>query len=95
MSGFVVRLAGSKEIVGLFVAESIDRLRWAVDEVCDPHECEYVRIGSGGIYWSVSGKPVITETEEEIHVETADAELSESVWARFAYQDDFKWKGFA
>lgn len=40
MSAYIVRLAGSREIVGLFTAPNLVMLCDAIDECCDPGLCE-------------------------------------------------------
>lgn len=50
MNAYMVRLADSHEVVGIFVARSIDRLWWAVDECTSPQDCEYRKLGEGGVF---------------------------------------------
>lgn len=52
MSGFVVRLTESKELVGVYVASSITHLAQMVDDVVSPLYCEYLPFLSGGLVWS-------------------------------------------
>ena len=56
MGAYVVRLVENKDLVGIFIAESVQQLILLIDEAEDPDVCEYASLGSGGVYW---GSPAI------------------------------------
>lgn len=56
-SGYLVRMKGTKELVGFFVVRDLVDLYWSTDEVTDPALCEYARVASGGIIWPKLGTP--------------------------------------
>tara|TARA_R110000868_G_scaffold402329_1_gene678562 strand:- start:554 stop:871 length:318 start_codon:yes stop_codon:yes gene_type:complete len=51
MSAYGVRLSEDHQAVGIFWAESLNDLFWAIDECCDPNECEIKKLKAGGIMW--------------------------------------------
>ena len=55
MASYIVRFGPSepraRELVGIFVAETVDQLFELVNETETPMCCEYRQLGSGGIYW--------------------------------------------
>lgn len=65
MSGFLVRIRETREIVGFFAAPSIATLRSLVDEATDPNACDYRRHDEGGIFWSLPGTPVVRRPEPD------------------------------
>lgn len=73
MSVFAVRIAESFEVVGLFSATSITRLRDVVDECTDPGICEYVRLSSlGGAFVPHRTKaqwPPRSTIDDELHAD--------------------------
>jgi hypothetical protein len=49
----------ARELVGIFVADTIDQLFELVNETEIPLCCEYRQLGNGGIYWdSATGQTV-------------------------------------
>ena len=53
---YIVRVIGTNQLVGLLVVSSYEDLFWSVDEVCDPHGCEYKELTSGGgVQWDIGG----------------------------------------
>ena len=63
MSTYGVRLSEGHQAVGIFWAESLYELFWAIDECWDPQECEIKKLKAGGIMWK--GK-----TDIQFEVET-------------------------
>lgn len=59
MAAYLVRLKNNAELVGLFVSPTVDLLWEFVDECCDPSECEFVTLPSGGIYLDQAGAPTV------------------------------------
>ncbi len=56
MPAYLVRLKDgdeehARELVGIFVAETMEDLYWTVDEAASPCECECLELGPGGIHW--------------------------------------------
>lgn len=60
MSAYLVRLAPTRELVGIFVCKRA-ALAWWIDGECDPSECEYVELGPGYLYWG-AGAPAVPLT---------------------------------
>jgi len=62
MASYIVRFGPSepraRELVGIFVADTVDQLFELVNETETPMCCEYRQLGNGGIYWEAApGKP--------------------------------------
>ena len=55
MASYIVRFGPSepraRELVGIFVADTVDQLFELVNETETPMCCEYRQLGNGGIYW--------------------------------------------
>ncbi len=56
MPAYLVRLKDddeehARELVGIFVAQTMGELYWAVDEAASPCECKCLELGPGGIHW--------------------------------------------
>ena len=55
MASYIVRFRPSepraRELVGIFVADTVDQLFELVNETETPLCCEYRQLGNGGIYW--------------------------------------------
>ena len=58
MPNFLVRLIGTRDLVGFFTASDLETLREIVDECTDVPACEYREIMDGGIYWESPAVPV-------------------------------------
>ena len=58
MASYIVRFGPSeplaRELVGIFVADTVDQLFDLVNETETPLCCEYRQLGNGGIYWDRS-----------------------------------------
>jgi hypothetical protein len=64
MASYIVRFGPSepraRDLVGIFVADTVDQLFDLVNETETPQCCEYRQLGNGGIYWySGTGKAVL------------------------------------
>jgi len=56
---FLVRVQGSKELVGIYLAESEIELMDLIDHECDPTDCEYrLMEKSGGLFFEVGALAV-------------------------------------
>lgn len=85
MPAYLVRMIGSRDLVGFYYAEEPDDLLMIIDEITDPDACEYTELPDGGITW---GSPAIevpieddvdADGEEQTpDVPFAGASLSES-----------------
>jgi len=55
MASYIVRFGPTepraRELVGIFVADTVDQLFELVNETETPLSCEYRHLGNGGIYW--------------------------------------------
>ena len=63
MASYIVRFGPTepraRELVCIFVADTVDQLFELVNETEIPLCCEYRQLGNGGIYWdSATGQPV-------------------------------------
>ena len=50
MSAYAIKTKDG-DFVGIFAVDAKRELFWLIDECCDPGECLYRKIPSGGIYW--------------------------------------------
>lgn len=58
MTAYVVRVAKTRELVGLYSARTLESLRHLVDEVCSWDDCEYANLPDGGVYFNDGAAPV-------------------------------------
>jgi hypothetical protein len=91
---FLVRLAANHDLVGFFVADSVEALWVAVDECADLDACEHALLPNGGIHWGSPAVAVpIDVTEEELagrderKIPWNRCELSDQWWD-FIYGDE-------
>jgi hypothetical protein len=63
MSTAIVRLKGSKEIVGFYACEDSSALFNLVDQITSPYECEYMEIHNGGFHWPEPDSAIILSDE--------------------------------
>jgi hypothetical protein len=49
---YLVRIIGSRDLVGIFFAWDIVELVMLIDECLDPSVCEFTELPSGSLYWS-------------------------------------------
>ena len=97
MSGFIVRVIETRELVGFFGADSLVALRDCVDEVCDPGSCEYARLEQGGVTFG-RGAPTLPCPEPDENGGTNAfrslwpiATLTEA-WCGALFDDQLIWK---
>lgn len=87
MSGYLVRLTDTKDLVGIFWADRLSDLFWLVDECTDPYGCEYTRVKPGGIYWGTYAVAVPIPVDDDGEPLAGDDgwrtrwEPSDDVWA--------------
>jgi len=70
VKAYLVRLRAdqksAREIVGFFVAPSLDHLAEMVDQCCPVDQSEYRELGRGGIFWEhFTGAPVPRTAEPD------------------------------
>ncbi|KZD20349.1 hypothetical protein A4A58_19100 [Tardiphaga robiniae] len=58
MPTYLVRIIETRDLVGVFSADNIVQLIDIVDECTEPDECEYTRMGPGGIMWASPAIPI-------------------------------------
>ena len=51
MTPYLVRLIGTRDLVGFYTARSIGQLQDLVDECVNIDQCEYIKLPPGGIQW--------------------------------------------
>jgi hypothetical protein len=65
MASYIVRFGPSepqaRELVGIFVADTVDQLFELVNEAETPLCCEYRQLGNGGIYWESSTGQIVPQ----------------------------------
>jgi hypothetical protein len=99
MSAYIVRLIDTDELVGFLIADTTKDLFWAIDELLNPHECEYKRITGGGIFWGESGagevySTIPVEDFEECFEPLPLDGASLAQWTQQEYEDERPWKRF-
>jgi hypothetical protein len=100
MSGYLVRLIKSRDMVGFFAADDVDDVEIAVEECTDPFACEYVELPPGGIMWTSPAVPVpfdLSNRVEGTEIEGLPgekAELSEMWWGVVYGYTDVDWTPF-
>jgi hypothetical protein len=58
MPTYLVRIIASRDLVGVFSADSIIQLIDIIDECTEPDACEYARLPPGGIMWTSPATPI-------------------------------------
>ena len=91
MPAYLVRLIGTRDLVGFYFAEEPEHLVTIIDECAEVADCEYAELPDGGITWENPAISVPIEIdkddpsdldEEEIPtVPWSGASLSESWWS--------------
>lgn len=94
MQIYVVRLTDYRELVGIYAASSLADLADLVDECTDPHECEYIKIGRGGLYWPTKVAPTIpvagkADVEDDL-IKLGSAALTDD-WMNVLWSDE-RWR---
>ena len=101
MPAYFVRVIDTHDLVGFFFARDLEELAIIIDEATDPIDCEYLRIGSGGIMWSSPAVAVpITWSSEDDHDSLGDldpipwsgASVTEEWWDDVYRSNDAKWR---
>src|SRR5690242_2747420 len=83
MPAYMVRVEGTRDIVGFFFAETMEDLLYAVDECTEPDGCEYVEMPVGGIMWTSLAIPVpIDHRSDDPEDDDPEQELEKLPWAR-------------
>ena len=75
MNCYLVRSSVGSRILGIFWAETVERLWWLVDQAnADPSLCEYAELTSGFLAFTGEDEPIAAPFE--------DGEARRFVWAR-------------
>jgi len=100
MAVYLVRTIDDHDLVGIFNAPNFDQLVVAVDECLDPSDCEYQRMGTGGIMWESPAVPIPIPHDEnapddpaEVDIPWNGASLTDGWWTSF-YEDGRRWRAF-
>jgi hypothetical protein len=102
MAVYLVRTIDEHDLVGIFNAPNLDELALVVDECLDPGDCEYQRMGTGGIMWTEPAIPIpieLPEGEEDDSTEPdpvpwSAATLTDDWWNSFYGFRRGNWKAF-
>src|SRR5258706_14232585 len=101
MAVYLVRTIDDHDLVGIFNASNFDDLVVAVDECLEPADCEYQRMGTGGIMWTSPAVPIpvphdenAADDGEEVEIPWNGAELSDSWWGNFYEANPRRWRAF-
>lgn len=78
MAAYLVRMSGTRDLVGFFVADDEDDLAIVVDECTDVPDCEYVELPAGGVMWESPAKPVPLDAGD---LDDDDAPIEEFPWS--------------
>jgi hypothetical protein len=86
---YLVRVVGSRDLVGIFVAWDIVELVLLIDECLDPSICEFTELPPGSLYWSERSVVVPIRRrrkesedymDDDSEIPWIDVTLSESWW---------------
>lgn len=89
MNCYLVRVVGSRDLVGIFVAWDIVELVLLIDECLDPSICEFTELPPGSLYWSERSVVVPIRRrrkesedymDDDSEILWIDVTLSESWW---------------
>ena len=103
MPAYLVRIIDTRDMVGFFFVEDIDRLEVLVDECTDTTDCEYVELPDGGIMWESPAIDVPIEIDKDSSepdeadipdIPWSGASLSESWWSVLYGDTDEQWTRF-
>jgi hypothetical protein len=102
MATYLVRTIDDHDLVGIFNAPNLEQLIFAVDECLDPADCEYQRMGTGGIMWTSPAVPIPIELGDDEDddptepdpVPWAAATLTDRWWNLFYGLEGGNWKSF-
>ena len=101
MGTYIVRVADKNELVYFGAADSLNILRWLVDQVADPAECQYASVARGGLMWGPAcgfyrtctdpDEADIDETDEFNEKLFAGAKFDEMLGVNFVL-DKLRWR---
>lgn len=84
-----------REIVGIFVADSLSQLHDLVDECCDVDRVEIMELGPGGLHWDKSVNFVVPypkDQAEDAPGLPGDASMSDLWLGAFFDENDGAWQ---
>eukprot|EP01035_Chromulina_nebulosa_P011591 gene11591-15483_t len=101
MPTFLVRIIETRDLVGIFSADSVEQLILTVDECTEPDSCEYARLSvAGGIMWASPAIPIPIEFPDDSDFTEPDpmpwseATLTERWWNYLHGYEKCRWKPF-
>ncbi|WP_441242505.1 hypothetical protein [Tardiphaga sp. 768_D3_N2_1] len=100
MPTYLVRIIETHDLVGVFSADNIVQLIDIVDECTEPDECEYTRMGPGGIMWGSPAIPIPIAIPEDADggepdpMPWGEASVTETWWDYFYGYATYRWKRF-
>ena len=84
MKAALVRTKETKQLVGFYVYQDNDELLDFIDRICNPDDCNYKLIESGGIVWDGPDDGVLDDNYEapgaQFSYELVDAVDTRSKW---------------
>lgn len=63
---FAIRMKKTQEAVGIINARCPGELFWAVDEICDPNDCEYLSLRGVGGGLLIGQTEITFRSDEEV-----------------------------
>ena len=88
---FVVRLASSKQIVGIYYGRVIEDFLFEIDTAADPYECEFTTLKRLAVTWTGISSGVGSDAEEDAEMDHQHiwsgktmCDLSAASWTRIA-----------
>lgn len=89
MNCYLVRIVGSRDLVGIFFAWDIIELVILIDECVNPSVCEFTELPPGSLYWSDRSVaiPIRRRRNENDNDETDDND--EIPWSRVSLSDSW------
>jgi hypothetical protein len=101
MAVYLVRTIDDHDLVGIFNAPNLEELALAVDECLNTDDCEYQRMGTGGIMWTSPAVPIpvpydadAADDSDEADIPWSGASLSDSWWGSFYEDNPRRWRAF-
>lgn len=88
---YLVRMVGTRDLVGIYFAYNEDELMMLIDECTDPGLCEFREIQSGGLFWSSPAVDIPlsyseddeADPDENGPIPIARASFTEGWWLEF------------
>ncbi len=92
MNCYLVRVVGSRDLVGIFFAWDIVELVMLIDECLDPSICEFTELPPGSLYWSEPS--VVVPIRRRRNETDDDADDSDGIpWSEVTFSESW-WQAF-